>query len=144
MKSKSSKQEFWWGIESVSLDDCRVQASLPAAISTKSQLLDALQVALSFPDYFGRNWDALSDCICDLSWFKPKQVVLIHRDIPLMDDNGSFRIYLEILQDAVQFWTARREHELLVVFPEASKKTVLDILDGRVSPYPEILNKLHE
>lgn len=34
----------------------------------KDDLLDALADEFAFPDYFGRNWDALVDCWSDMSW----------------------------------------------------------------------------
>ena len=33
---------------------------------TKTELLDHIADALDFPPYFGRNLDALFDCLCDL------------------------------------------------------------------------------
>ncbi|MGC8780904.1 MAG: barstar family protein [Anaerolineae bacterium] len=37
-------------------------------IRSKAAFLDACAEALAFPAYFGRNWDALADCLRDLSW----------------------------------------------------------------------------
>ena len=34
----------------------------------KATLLARFAAALQFPDWFGHNWDALADCITDLSW----------------------------------------------------------------------------
>lgn len=34
---------------------------------TKDQLLATMKDALSFPDYFGMNWDALDEVLQDLS-----------------------------------------------------------------------------
>lgn len=34
----------------------------------KSSLLDGLAATGRFPAWFGHNWDALSDCLVDLSW----------------------------------------------------------------------------
>jgi RNAse (barnase) inhibitor barstar len=36
-------------------------------IETKLEFLDAVAAALSFPDYFGRNWDALDECLRDMT-----------------------------------------------------------------------------
>jgi RNAse (barnase) inhibitor barstar len=38
------------------------------ATPTKDALLDALSEQAQFPAYFGRNWDALVDCLRDRSW----------------------------------------------------------------------------
>ena len=38
-----------------------------AGCSDKATLLARLAAALQFPDWFGHNWDALSDCLTDLS-----------------------------------------------------------------------------
>ncbi|RUP21055.1 hypothetical protein BC936DRAFT_139218 [Jimgerdemannia flammicorona] len=40
-------------------------AIVPANISSKEDLLGTLAKELEFPSYFGRNWDALVDCLRD-------------------------------------------------------------------------------
>ena len=47
------------------------------AQSSKGALLDAIAVALSFPRWFGRNLDALADCLGDLSWLPAAPVALV-------------------------------------------------------------------
>ncbi|GGU69093.1 hypothetical protein GCM10010211_38210 [Streptomyces albospinus] len=34
----------------------------------KAEFMDRCARSLRLPDYFGRNWDALADCLTDLSW----------------------------------------------------------------------------
>lgn len=43
----------------------------------KLSTLDAIATALSFPEWFGRNLDALYDCLTDLSWLPAGEHVLI-------------------------------------------------------------------
>ncbi|HVV09339.1 barstar family protein [Amycolatopsis sp.] len=43
----------------------------------KLSTMDAIAAALSFPGYFGRNLDALYDCLTDLSWLPTGEHVLI-------------------------------------------------------------------
>lgn len=53
--------------------------SLPAldgrALIDKDGLLAALGWALEFPDYYGGNWDALEECLTDMSW-RPGAIIL--------------------------------------------------------------------
>jgi RNAse (barnase) inhibitor barstar len=104
---------------------------VPAAIRTKAELLVALADAGQFPDYFGSNWDALLDCLRDLSWIANRRVVIVHGDLPLRDDQAECGTYLGILRAAVADWakgvrSAPAEpppgwpyvdHELRIVFP---------------------------
>lgn len=43
----------------------------------KLSTMDAIASALSFPEWFGRNLDALYDCLTDLSWLPSGEHVLI-------------------------------------------------------------------
>jgi RNAse (barnase) inhibitor barstar len=42
----------------------------------EGELFDALTAALALPDYFGRNWDALDECLRD----REEPVTLVVRD----------------------------------------------------------------
>ncbi len=39
-----------------------------ARISTKRDALAVVAASLDFPVWFGANWDALADCLADMSW----------------------------------------------------------------------------
>src|ERR1700733_5353528 len=95
-------------------------AVLPSGIKTKKELLKQLAIVLELPDYFGFNWDALNDCLCDLHWIEEKVVVLMHEDIPLVGTVDA-KIYLQVLIDAVNNWKEGEEHTLDIVFPEQLK-----------------------
>ncbi|WP_419993791.1 barstar family protein [Streptomyces boninensis] len=43
----------------------------------KGDLLTRTAEALHFPAYFGHNWDALADCLGDLSWLGPARGTLL-------------------------------------------------------------------
>ena len=47
------------------------------SIRTKAEFMTAVADALSFPDWFGNNLDALSDCLSDLSWLPEGEHVLV-------------------------------------------------------------------
>jgi RNAse (barnase) inhibitor barstar len=70
----------------------------------KRRMLDGIATALSFPEWSGRNLDALYDCLTDLSWLPPGEHVLIwsgHRALSEHDPKG-FRAINTVLHDASQ------------------------------------------
>ncbi|MEV5980601.1 barstar family protein [Streptomyces sp. NPDC052114] len=42
-----------------------------AGVRDKAGLMERCARGLELPDWFGRNWDALADCLTDLSWAPP-------------------------------------------------------------------------
>jgi hypothetical protein len=57
---------------------------------------------LEFPGYFGRNWDALVDCLDDLhgSWHGGRGVAVVIRDVDLLLDAGHLRLFVSVLCQA--------------------------------------------
>lgn len=76
---------------------------------TKATLLMRLSVALDSPTGSGRNWDALSDQLRDLSWLPAAGYALLFDDASdLRDaDEPSFDTLLDILQEAATDWAGR-------------------------------------
>jgi hypothetical protein len=95
-------------------------------ISSSYQLLRALYYLLWFPGYFGFNWDALSDCLRDLSWIPCRKVVLVHQVLPGLP-REELRAYLEVLNGAVLDWSDGDAHDIEVIFP-ASDRVVVEML----------------
>ncbi len=73
---------------------------------SKGEVLAAFAKALDFPDWFGRNWDALEDCLGDLSWRKADGHVLLITDFDRVprDELGVLR---EVLAASAEFWAGR-------------------------------------
>ena len=72
----------------------------------KQALMQRIAAALQFPSWFGGNWDALEDCLGDLSWSKAGGHVLLFEgaaDLPA-DERG---ILLDILASAAANWMER-------------------------------------
>jgi RNAse (barnase) inhibitor barstar len=70
-------------------------------MSETAGLMAEFARVLRFPAYFGKNWDALSDCLTDLSWFDARShfvLAIDHWDYcasPMLQD---------ILQETVTLW----------------------------------------
>ncbi|MBW4692031.1 MAG: barstar family protein [Lyngbya sp. HA4199-MV5] len=77
-----------------------------AGISDKTEFLQAIATAMSFPDYFGQNWDALEDCLTDLDWLNGDRIVLLY-DQPdrfAQADSSEWLVALDILRSTVDYW----------------------------------------
>jgi Barstar (barnase inhibitor) len=104
--------------------DARV-VRVPAGILRKRELLTVIARGLNFPKYFGWNWDAFEECLCDLSWIAPpRRIVLLHDGLPFQPDWENRSIYLSILKAAIGGSEADPPHELIVVFPEHCRAEV--------------------
>ena len=95
---------------------------IPAKARGKEKLLSVLAAKLRFPSYFGHNWDALEECLCDLSWLGDRpRVVIVHEAFPFSAAGDSLATYQSILADAVAVHRQRGTPPLLeVVFPGPS------------------------
>ena len=84
-----------------------VPISLSEARS-KEALLERFATALAFPEWFGANWDALEDCLGDLSWRADTGRLLVIEGFETLQDvaGDDFRVLLGVLGDVAQDWAA--------------------------------------
>lgn len=77
-----------------------------AGCTDKATLLTRFAAALHFPDWFGHNWDALSDCLTDLSWLPARhyRVELTQPQVLRTAAPETLATALEILAEAAEFW----------------------------------------
>jgi RNAse (barnase) inhibitor barstar len=98
---------------------------VPSGLSTKTNLLEALSRSLQFPPYFGENWDALEECLSDLSWLHVTKIVLWHDDLPIELQPDEVRQYLAVLSNVAQ---KPGSVELEVFFPLNKQGEVADLI----------------
>lgn len=76
---------------------------------SKAALLLRIATVLDFPQTSGRNWDALSDSLRDLSWIKPKSkgyVLLFEQAHDFRSQHETeFDTLLDVLDEASRQWT---------------------------------------
>lgn len=84
-------------------------------INSKEELFRQFSEKLEMPDYFGYNWDAISDCLRDFHWIGQQKIILVHDDLPQLNKHD-LSTYLQVLFDAVQDWKEGEEHSLEVFF----------------------------
>ena len=78
----------------------------------KRDVLDGIAAAFTFPAHFGKNLDALYDCMTDLvhkAGQQPGFVVVLEQipDNPRFDREAREQL-LEVFRDAAEFWGERR------------------------------------
>lgn len=75
-------------------------------VRNKHEMLEALGKALRFPEWFGHNWDALTDCLLDMGWLPATGYVIIldHCDGIHGRAEEDFVTLMRIFQDVAQTW----------------------------------------
>lgn len=71
-------------------------------------VLQQLGRELGFPGWYGKNYDALKDCLSDLSWCEaPGYVLMLSRAETLAAENpAAFRTLNEVFAAAIDDWRA--------------------------------------
>ena len=77
-----------------------------AGAADRQALMQRIAGALQFPSWFGANWDALEDCLADLSWLEARGHVLLFEGTAAVaeDERG---ILLDVLAAAAASWMER-------------------------------------
>ena len=91
-----------------------------SAARDKDGLLKAMASCLAFPGWFGGNWDALEDCLADLSWLGSSGHVLLIQEFQGIggDDLG---ILADVLASSAEAWAARGR-PFFAVFVDPSRR----------------------
>lgn len=96
-----------------------------------------IQKGLKLPAYFGKNLDALFDCLCDFSWLDAREIHIVLRGydqfLPKEPKNERWNI-LAVLNDAVTEWKAMKGKDKikLEIYVEPSQRIKQDLVDAEV------------
>lgn len=79
------------------------------SVKDKAALLKAFAAAFAFPATFGGNWDALADCLQDLSWRRDRGCVLYLRGAGAYARTAplEWATTLEIVTISANYWKTR-------------------------------------
>jgi RNAse (barnase) inhibitor barstar len=75
-------------------------------VDNRDKLLEKLAQALGFPAYFGKNWDALNDCLTDLAWHPASGYVILLKKFAYFAETCPAETATagEIFETAAQYW----------------------------------------
>jgi RNAse (barnase) inhibitor barstar len=83
-----------------------------AEATTKQQVLTCIAQSFHFPKYFGKNFDALADCLTDLPYKAGPQpgflVVLEQLPNTPKFDREARETLLDVFRDAADFWADKK------------------------------------
>jgi hypothetical protein len=87
------------------------------AVKDKAALLKACAAALAFPATFGGNWDALADCLQDLSWRRSRGYVIYLKGAGALVRAAptEWAIALEIFAASATYWKAHGKPFVVLV-----------------------------
>jgi RNAse (barnase) inhibitor barstar len=94
----------------------------------KAALLKNIATALAFPSWFGANWDALEDCLADLSWREAGGYVLLFEQAQAGDDFG---VLADVLRSAAEYWAGRGKPFFAVFVDPAHRLPLPELYRGK-------------
>jgi len=74
---------------------------------TKHDLFEEVALHLSFPDYFGRNWDALAECLEDLEWLRGLTYAVVidgANEILVDEPPEQLKVFFRVIDRVAAYW----------------------------------------
>jgi hypothetical protein len=83
-----------------------------AHCASKAEVLETIATEFLFPKHFGKNFDALADCLTDLIYKAGPQpgFVIVLEGLPVAQkfDKEGREVLLDVFRDAAEFWGERK------------------------------------
>ena len=90
-------------------------------VDSKQKLMLEFEKKLEFPEYFGRNWDALFDCLRDFSWTDATGFVFVIPCLPNLTLHETYNL-LDVLFESWVHWRSGGRRNLFKVIFSPYKK----------------------
>lgn len=119
-------------------DNESLEVDMPSGIIDPKYIFAFYSWVFNFPGWFGNNWDALADCLRDITPMNFRRILIKHVDVPFMTGSRDRAIYLDVLLSTCILHRGM----LVVTFPNE----LLDEVDELIlaywkGEYPDIKTK---
>ena len=104
---------------------------VPRGIRSKEKLFGIYADGLHFPNYFGWNWDALEECLRDLSWLPPAQpIAIVHDELPFGPGGENRAVYFDLLRTVFNYWAATDGRSFQIILPQSAQDDLIPRANG--------------
>jgi len=83
-------------------------------IDNEKDLFTTISKQLKFPSYFGSNWDALHECLSDLSWINSTEIVVLIHSVETFQKSSVGEKLFDILKYVVENWEKQGQKRFTV------------------------------
>ncbi|HRI00944.1 MAG TPA: barstar family protein [Saprospiraceae bacterium] len=125
------------GLNSLDLSDHFVVRLYGSQICTALDFYQQIKSALSFPDYFGDNLDALYDCLMDLEWIPNQNVsIVLYEGDQIFEEDMDAEFLSDILilmDDVSESWAIHDNEDIPIKnfnFYIVESNNLLNLLKG--------------
>ncbi|PIS02508.1 MAG: hypothetical protein COT85_04910 [Chlamydiae bacterium CG10_big_fil_rev_8_21_14_0_10_42_34] len=115
---------FYSRKEEINNDEYDLVVHVKKGINSKDELFEIFSSNLQFPTYFGKNWDAFYDCLCDLEHLHKKKILILHEDLPFKESEEERKIYTDCLSDVEFCRSSDPIYEIDIAFPRMQKNKI--------------------
>lgn len=100
-----------------------------SSVSSSWDFFALLAKAMKFPNYFGNNWDALHDCLTDMSWNISSGNILAisNADSLFALKLEEFEVLVGVLEEAAAFWRGKDEPKCFAIVFSGSEKFLREL-----------------
>jgi RNAse (barnase) inhibitor barstar len=117
---------FYSKKEEIKNNDYDLVVHIRKDVNSKNELFEMFSSKLEFPTYFGKNWDAFYDCLCDLEHLHKEKILILHEDLPFKESEEERKIYTDLLFDVESCFSSDPNHKVDIAFPMAQKNNIIN------------------